>query len=87
MMRRSSVVLIFLHNNGIFRFNTPIPGRDPRERERERERERRTRGKQEHKSKDDDDHGEGESEIAPKLQLLCFAYKTKDRLGLLRSAI
>ena len=60
--------LIFLHNNGIFRFNTPIPS--------EREREGAACGTS--KSKDDDhDDDEPESEIAAKLQLLCIQKTVK----------
>ena len=62
--------LIFLHNNGIFRFNTPIPS--------EGERERAPHAGGTSKSKDDDlDDDDSESEIAAKLQLLCIQKTAK----------
>ena len=62
---RPTTDLIFLHNNGIFRFNTPIPS--------EGERERAPHAGGTSKSKDDDhDDDDSESEIAAKLQLLCI---------------
>ena len=59
--------LIFLHNNGIFRFNTPIPSG-----EREREGAARGTSKSKDDDHDDDNDDDSESEIAAKLQLLCI---------------
>ena len=64
--------LIFLHNNGIFRFNTPIPSDRGEE-----GREGAALGTSK-KSKDEDhDDDDSESEIAAKLQLLCIQKTAK----------
>ena len=62
-MDRPQTDLIFLHNNGIFRFNTPIPSEEERERAPHE-------GRSKSKDDDHDDDDDSESEIAAKLQLL-----------------
>ena len=66
--RPTATDLIFLHNNGIFRFNTPIPtGREGAA----------ARGTSKSKDDNHDDDDDSESEIAAKLQLLCIQKTVK----------